>query len=1429
MKLLTTIAVVTVLVAACEAGSKCVWGPSYWCQSPSTAKECGQETYCQQAVWMAKKEKVGGALECDMCKLVVNKIEGLVETKSTEIDIEVEVKKLCQVAGPLNAACRSFIDQYFDQIWKMVTKELDAKTVCDMIKMCAPSKTVQLAAAKPENVGDACSLCKTVTGFLKSFVDSNSSEPEIKTALEDFCKLFPTNISKECTDLVDSKFVLIWVLVKAEVDSGDICYQVDLCNKTLLSLPRKTSPKGLGDACSTCTLVVNYIKSFVDGNYSEDEVKTALETLCKVLPGNISTDCTNLVDSKFDLIWTLLKAEVDSGDVCKQIGLCNTTLSLPHKTSPKGLGDACSTCTLVVNFIKNFVDGNYSEDEVKTALESLCKVLPGNISTDCTNLVDSKFDLIWTLLKAEVDSGDVCKQIGLCNTTLSLPHKTSPKGLGDACSTCTLVVNFIKNFVDASSSEDEVKTALETLCKVLPGNISTDCTNLVDSKFDLIWTLLKAEVDSGDVCKQIGLCNTTLSLPHKVPKGGEECELCKVIVSYLDLAVNKNSTEKEIETAVEDFCRLIKSTKCTSLITEYFGVVWQLVKGELNNDEFCKQTNMCPSLSRVAISVPTVSVVCDVCKLVVPFLRNFIDNNKTETEAKAAVEGLCSKLPNSYEDECTSLVDNYFGLIWKYLESYTDDEQICSDLELCSKSKVTVSLQRKLPQAGVGCVLCEFVLKEVYDVLDGNTTEAAIKNALDQVCDILPSSLKSECQELVDTYTPQIINFIEQELTPEEICTKLTLCTSTIKVFSPKVSSPKAGVECIMCDFVMKELEKLLGENSTEAEIKAALDKVCSYLPKTVNSTCVSLVDNYLDDIVKAIVNGATPDEVCTVIKLCTTSAKFSSLKVSSPKAGVGCILCEFVIKEVDSLIGNNNTEAAITSALEKVCSILPKTIQTECVSLVDQYADEIIQALVNGLSPDQVCTTIKLCTSVSKVSSPKAGVGCILCEFVIKEVDSLIGNNNTEAAITSALEKVCSILPKTIQTECVSLVDQYADEIIQALVNGLSPDQVCTTIKLCTSVSKVSSPKAGVGCILCEFVIKEVDSLIGNNNTEAAITSALEKVCSILPKTIQTECVSLVDQYADEIIQALVDGLSPDQVCTTIKLCTSVSKVSSPKASATCVLCEFAMKELDSLLEKNSTETEIEQALEKVCSILPATIQSECKTFMTLYTPDIIAALEQELDPKTVCTAIKLCTNSAVRVTSPKAGPLCVICEYVIEKLVSLINGNITEAAIEKALDEVCSVLPSSIKDECVTFVDKYAPEIVTLLLDGAATKAICTLLHLCLFEQQPLVKNPKAATECDVCKFTINSVKSLIDSNSSEKTVEGALEKACSLLPKEISGECEGIVQEYGAPIIQLLDNEIDATKLCEDVKLCKKSNKKAVNLLMKPWLKMARARQL
>ena len=37
-------------VAYSEA-SVCKWGPSYWCQSRTTARQCGQEKYCRDNVW----------------------------------------------------------------------------------------------------------------------------------------------------------------------------------------------------------------------------------------------------------------------------------------------------------------------------------------------------------------------------------------------------------------------------------------------------------------------------------------------------------------------------------------------------------------------------------------------------------------------------------------------------------------------------------------------------------------------------------------------------------------------------------------------------------------------------------------------------------------------------------------------------------------------------------------------------------------------------------------------------------------------------------------------------------------------------------------------------------------------------------------------------------------------------------------------------------------------------------------------------------------------------------------------------------------------------------------------------------------------------------------------------------------------------------
>lgn len=52
--------------------------------------------------------------------------------------------------------------------------------------------------------------------------------------------------------------------------------------------------------------------------------------------------------------------------------------------------------------------------------------------------------------------------------------------------------------------------------------------------------------------------------------------------------------------------------------------------------------------------------------------------------------------------------------------------------------------------------------------------------------------------------------------------------------------------------------------------------------------------------------------------------------------------------------------------------------------------------------------------------------------------------------------------------------------------------------------------------------------------------------------------------------------------------------------------------------------------------------------------------------------------------------------------------------------MGEVCDLLPESYKNQCDDFVAKYGKEIVEFLLSSAAPHTICTLLHLCLFEEQ-------------------------------------------------------------------------------------------------------------
>jgi hypothetical protein len=116
-----------------------------------------------------------------------------------------------------------------------------------------------------------------------------------------------------------------------------------------------------------------------------------------------------------------------------------------------------------------------------------------------------------------------------------------------------------------------------------------------------------------------------------------------------------------------------------------------------------------------------------------------------------------------------------------------------------------------------------------------NATIAEIEARLDAIC-ALAGPYASECAALVDQYLPQIIQYVEKNETPANVCMQLGLCNNValatavgnaIHKASAGSTSPEDGF-CSVCEAIVGFAESYLEQNSTVAQIEARLDALCA-------------------------------------------------------------------------------------------------------------------------------------------------------------------------------------------------------------------------------------------------------------------------------------------------------------------------------------------------------------------------------------------------------------------------------------------------------------------------------------------------------------------------------------------------------------------------------------------------------------------------
>jgi len=153
-----------------------------------------------------------------------------------------------------------------------------------------------------------------------------------------------------------------------------------------------------------------------------------------------------------------------------------------------------------------------------------------------------------------------------------------------------------------------------------------------------------------------------------------------------------------------------------------------------------------------------------------------------------------------------------------------------------------------------------------------------IESKLDDVCDGIPF-VGGECKKLVAKYVGEIVAYLKAGKTTDEVCKLISLCSkfdqnlmNQIHVRAMSIAEelkakrqPK-DFACDLCVEIAGEVGKYLGQD--ESQIVAELESFCSDLGPLA-STCKSLVDQYVPQLITYLQNGQTDKAACQAVGLC--------------------------------------------------------------------------------------------------------------------------------------------------------------------------------------------------------------------------------------------------------------------------------------------------------------------------------------------------------------------------------------------------------------------------------------------------------------------------------------------------------------------------------------------------------------------------------
>ncbi|NXS62728.1 SAP protein, partial [Brachypteracias leptosomus] len=419
-----------------------------------------------------------------------------------------------------------------------------------------------------------CDLCKELVTVADKVMKDNGTEAEIRSYLEKTCEfLRDESLVSECKEIVDSYLPVIMDMIKEELDKPEVvCSALSLCQSLQKHL--------------------------------------ATMKLQKQLQSNKIP-------------------ELDFSELASPF-MANVPLLLYPQDKPqqksKGSGDVCQDCIQLVTDVQEAVRTNASfiKSLVAHAKEECDRLGPG-ISDMCKSYISEYSDLAIQMMM-HMQPKDICAMVGFCPSVKSVPLQTLvpaqvvhevkmetvevkwtictqqlfQKKTFSVCEICETMVKEVTGLLESNKTEEEIVHEMEVVCYLFPASVKDQCKDFIEVYGQALIDMLLEATNPETVCVLLKCCaaNKSPQQPVLLKPADGFCDICKMVVAYVDKELEKNATTAEIEALLEKVCHFLPesvSDQCVQFVGQYEPVVVQLLAEMMDPTFVCTKLGVCVS------------------------------------------------------------------------------------------------------------------------------------------------------------------------------------------------------------------------------------------------------------------------------------------------------------------------------------------------------------------------------------------------------------------------------------------------------------------------------------------------------------------------------------------------------------------------------------------------------------------------------------------------------------------------------------------------------------------------------------------------------------------------------------------------------------------------------------------------------------------